>query len=69
MPLGDGTPAWPGSPGVRVERLKSLAKGDPAEVTSLQLDVHTGTHVDAPAHMLRGAATMMATPWSPGSAR
>lgn len=58
MPLGGGTPAWPGSPGAIVERLKSLADGDPAEVTSLTLDVHTGTHVDAPAHMLGGAPTM-----------
>ncbi len=58
MPLGEVTPAWPGSPGARVERLKALAAGDPAEVTSLQLDVHTGTHVDAPAHMLGGAPTM-----------
>jgi len=45
-------PVWPGSVAPRLERALSLARGDPANVSHLTLDVHTGTHVDAPLHSL-----------------
>lgn len=48
------TPMWPGSPSVCFERRLSLARGDAAEDTTVSLSVHTGTHVDAPAHVVRG---------------
>jgi len=58
MPLAAGIPLWPGSPGARTTRLKSLSAGDEAEVSSLTMEVHTGTHLDAPAHMLAGGDTI-----------
>ena len=58
MPLRPGMPAWPGSPGVQVERFKSIAGGDPVNASTLSLDVHCGTHVDAPLHFLEGAAAI-----------
>jgi arylformamidase len=58
MPVSSGTPAWPGSPGARTNQLKSLAAGDEANATLLEMDVHTGTHLDAPSHMLREGATI-----------
>jgi arylformamidase len=57
-PLAPGMVAWPGSPNVEAERFLSLASGDPANATRLALDVHCGTHVDAPLHMLAGAPDM-----------
>jgi arylformamidase len=54
-PLRAGMVAWPGSPNVRTERFLSLAAGDAANATALTTDVHCGTHVDAPLHMLAGA--------------
>ena len=51
-------PVWPGSPGYSARLVKSLAGGDPADATELTLEVHTGTHLDAPSHTLPGAATM-----------
>lgn len=62
VPLGDGLPTWPGSVGVRVSRTMDLEAGDPVTVTHLAIDVHAGTHVDAPAHYLRGGATVESLP-------
>jgi arylformamidase len=56
MPVSEATPAWPGSPGARTRNFKSLETGDDANASILEMDVHTGTHVDAPAHMLAGGA-------------
>jgi arylformamidase len=50
--LEPGLPTWPGSPGVLTTTLKSIALGDVANVTHLSMDVHSGTHVDAPRHFL-----------------
>jgi arylformamidase len=41
---------------VHLERTSSLAEGDVANISRLDLGVHTGTHVDAPVHFLEGAA-------------
>jgi arylformamidase len=58
MPVSSGTPAWPGSPGARTRQLKSLAEGDEANASLVEMDVHTGTHLDAPSHMLRDGQTI-----------
>jgi arylformamidase len=46
---------YPGDPDVRLEREKSIADGDPANISRLDFGVHTGTHVDAPLHFFDGA--------------
>jgi arylformamidase len=51
-----GMPVYPGTPGVRIERAQSLERGDPANVSRLDLGAHTGTHVDAPVHFLPGSS-------------
>jgi arylformamidase len=43
-------PVWTGDPPVQIERVASINKGDPANLTRLSLGAHTGTHVDAPYH-------------------
>ena len=58
MPVRPGMVAWPGSPGVVAEEHLALARGDVANATRLSLDVHCGTHVDAPLHVLAGAPAM-----------
>jgi arylformamidase len=50
-----GMPVYPGDPEVAIERVLSLAGGAPANVSALRLGSHTGTHVDAPAHLREGA--------------
>ncbi len=58
MPLRPGMVAWPGSPNVEAPLFLRMADGDPANATRLSLDVHCGTHVDAPLHQIDGAASM-----------
>jgi len=60
MPVDAATPTWPGSPGVKTTSRMSLGAGDEANVTQLELDVHTGTHVDAPLHFVAGGRDMEA---------
>lgn len=55
--LRPGMPTWPGEPGPRLEVLKSIGRGDPDNVRSLSMGIHTGTHVDAPEHFIAGART------------
>ena len=46
---------YPGDPAVSITRAMSLAAGDIANVSQMELGVHTGTHVDAPLHFFDGA--------------
>jgi arylformamidase len=52
--LRPGMPTYPGEDGPRLEMVKSMAKGDAADVRRLSLSLHTGTHVDAPTHFIKG---------------
>jgi len=44
-----------GNPGVRLERHESIADGAQANVSKLELGVHSGTHVDGALHFIDGA--------------
>jgi arylformamidase len=57
-----GMVVYPGDPEVRMELAQSLAGGDDADVTRIDMGAHTGTHVDAPRHFLAGAAGVDALP-------
>ena len=50
-----GMVTYPGDPTVRLERIRELADGAAANISRLDLGVHTGTHVDAPSHFIDGA--------------
>jgi arylformamidase len=39
---------------VAIELAKSIKQGEVANVSRLELDAHTGTHVDAPRHFIPG---------------
>ncbi len=60
--LREGLPTWPGEPGIRLTQDKFLARGDPSNVRSLSMGIHTGTHLDAPEHFLAGGATVEELP-------
>jgi arylformamidase len=45
-------PVWPGDPKAVLERVNKLEEGANANVSRLDIGVHTGTHVDAPYHFL-----------------
>ncbi len=56
VPLSSKTPTYPGDPGIEIHQWASLEKGDGANVSLLNFGAHSGTHVDAPAHFISGAA-------------
>jgi arylformamidase len=62
LPLRAGMPTYPGEEGPRLELIKARARGDAADVCKLTLALHTGTHVDAPAHFIDGGKTIEALP-------
>jgi len=45
---------WPGDPTVLITKTSDLDHGDPATVSRLSMGSHTGTHMDAPCHFIRG---------------
>jgi arylformamidase len=55
LPLSADLPVWYKDPAVRLERTRSIAGGNPANVSFLAMSVHSGTHVDAPVHFVPGA--------------
>jgi arylformamidase len=56
--LDNDLPTWPDSPGVVTRLRSSIRKGADANVTQLDIDVHSGTHVDAPRHFVDDAETL-----------
>lgn len=51
-------PTWPGDPGFQIERFEKLEEGSNANVSWVEMGVHTGTHVDAPYHFLQDGKTV-----------
>jgi|SRR5215210_708442 len=49
---------WPDNPPVRIERMLDMECGDAANVSTISLGSHTGTHMDAPIHFVPGGAGM-----------
>lgn len=58
VPISALTPTYPGDPGIEIKQWLSLDRGDAANVSLLHFGAHTGTHVDAPAHFIHGAAEL-----------
>lgn len=62
VPLTAELPTYPGDPGIQISDWASLDKGDAANVSLLHFGAHTGTHIDAPAHFIPGAAKLESMP-------
>jgi arylformamidase len=56
--LSERIPKWPGSTGCSITRVRSIEQGDLTTDSCLSCDVHSGTHIDAPAHILANGATV-----------
>ena len=52
--LKTGMVHWPGDPPARISHALDMERGDPCTVSLLEMGAHTGTHMDAPAHFVRG---------------
>ena len=62
VPLRSGMVHWPDNPPVRIERMLDMERGDAANVSTISLGSHTGTHMDAPIHFVPGGAGMHRMP-------
>lgn len=56
--LSDGMVHWPGDPPVNIVRVQDLEQSDTHTLSRLTMGSHSGTHVDAPSHFLKGAASI-----------
>lgn len=58
VPISAGLPVWPGDPAVVLERFRSISAGDASNDSRIACCVHSGTHVDAPAHVIENGGTV-----------
>lgn len=49
---------YPGDPRPKAEKLMDMDKGDLYSLSALSMCVHNGTHIDAPAHFIKGGKTV-----------
>jgi arylformamidase len=54
LPISESLVVWPGDPAISITHTSHLDRGDDATVSRLDMGAHAGTHVDAPAHFVRG---------------
>lgn len=53
---------WPSDPKIILERVEKIEDGAMANVSRLDMGVHTGTHIDAPIHFVPGGMAIDAIP-------
>jgi arylformamidase len=51
-------PVWPGSAGFQIRRALAIADGEQANVSTIEMDVHCGTHVEGPLHFIDDGAAL-----------
>lgn len=56
LSISESLVIWPGDPPIRITQPRHVDRGDRSTVSRLEMSAHTGTHVDAPAHFIRGGA-------------
>jgi arylformamidase len=62
VPVMNGGVVYPGNPEIHIELQQDMAKGGSSNVSLLSIGSHTGTHVDAPKHMIPGGVGVDALP-------
>jgi arylformamidase len=58
LTISPDLPTWPGDPGIEIQRVEKIEDGSNANVSRVDMGVHTGTHVDAPFHFLQDGVTV-----------
>lgn len=62
VPLDSNVPTYPGNTPFSIEPVMRTGRGERANVSSLHLSAHSGTHVDAPWHSLNDGARTESLP-------
>jgi arylformamidase len=63
VPLRSGMPHWPDNPPVDIHRQLDIDRGDAANVSTIAMGSHTGTHMDAPLHFIPDGAGLDEMPF------
>jgi arylformamidase len=63
LPVNDTLLTWPTDPEYRIYKFASFERGNPCDASEVSMSVHTGTHIDAPAHFIKGGTTIEG--WKP----
>lgn len=58
VPNRPGMHGYPGDPSLQVDSVRAIERGDVCNLSLLTMGSHTGTHVDAPYHFLKGGARL-----------
>ena len=53
LPIYPGMIEWPGNKPVSVNQVKSISDSSDSNVSEIFLNLHTGTHIDAPLHFVQ----------------
>jgi len=53
IPLRDGMVHWPNDPPISIKRIQDIEQGATANLSTISMGAHSGTHVDAPIHFIR----------------
>lgn len=62
--LRPGLVSWPQDPPLRMARAMEMSRGDPCNITTLDMAAHTGTHMDGPRHFIADGAGLDEMPLS-----
>ena len=54
LTLSNILPVWPGDLPIKVDQVSRMVDGADANVSRLEMQVHSGTHIDAPVHFIDG---------------
>ena len=58
VPINSNLPIWPGSQKPELRENLSIKNGDIANESSINVNLHTGTHIDAPSHFIDNGLTI-----------
>jgi len=61
--LRTGMVHWPNDPPVSIERVADMTRGDKANLSKMDMSVHSGTHMDAPLHFISHGVGIDAVPF------
>ena len=56
--LNPKLPVWPGDPQIVIEQYRRISEGSASNDSRIACSVHSGTHIDAPAHFIENGTTV-----------
>jgi len=62
LTITPGMPVWPGDPSLKLARVNKIEDGANANVSHIDMSVHTGTHLDSPYHFLNHGKSVETLP-------